>query len=158
MPNISRRELLRLGGIGLATAACPGLVQGQSQSNWVNPGQVASVKITKVMNVAVTYSEKAEDIPGEQPYRVSGSGWIKRKVSGTVKMENRRNEEITLHLNALLLGVGAAEKIEPTPTHQTVSPKHYALNDLTDLFWELRLKPGESQTVTVSGTRWYRWN
>ncbi len=30
MPNISRRELLRLGGIGLATAACPGLVQGQS--------------------------------------------------------------------------------------------------------------------------------
>ena len=30
-PNISRRDMLRLGGLGLATAACPGLLQAQLQ-------------------------------------------------------------------------------------------------------------------------------
>ncbi|MDR2441064.1 MAG: hypothetical protein LBE12_17020, partial [Planctomycetaceae bacterium] len=26
-----------------------------------------------------------------------------------------------------------------------------------DLFWELQLKPGEKKTITVSGTRWFRY-
>ncbi|MDR0869700.1 MAG: hypothetical protein LBN39_02810 [Planctomycetaceae bacterium] len=36
---------------------------GQSQSRWVNPGQVASVKITKVMNVRVSYEEQKGKLP-----------------------------------------------------------------------------------------------
>lgn len=128
---------------------------GQSQSGWVNPGQVASVKITKVMNISVTYSEKAQDVQPQEVQKFRGNNFIKRTVTGTIEIVNRRNEEITLHLNGLLLG--KAEQIEPAPTKQMLSAKDYWPNDLTDLFWERTLKPGESQTITVSGTRWFHF-
>ncbi|MDR1268277.1 MAG: hypothetical protein LBK82_02020 [Planctomycetaceae bacterium] len=78
---------------------------GQSQSNWVNPGQVASVKITKVMNVPVTYFEQGED---HEPRKItsrsdsdtfyySGRHYISRTVTGTIEVINQRNEEIILH-------------------------------------------------------------
>ena len=163
---------------------------GQSQSYWVNPQQVASIKITKVMNVAVTYSEKAEDMQPQavqrgntapkQPIPVDvsndpfvapqpmgeyvadskdiqtfrGYQCVKRKFSGTIEIVNRRNEEVTLHLTGLLLG--KAEKVEPVPAKQSLSVKDYYPNDLSDLFWELVLKPGEAKTITISGTRWFR--
>jgi len=127
---------------------------GQSQTGWVNPQQVASIKITKVMNIAVTYSEKAVDVnpPESQVFR--GDSYTKRTVTGTIEIVNRRNEEVTLHLNGLLLG--KVDNIEPVPTKQTLSAKDYFPNDLTDLFWELTLKPGESKTMTITGTRWFR--
>ena len=128
---------------------------GQSQTGWVNPQQVASVKVTKVMNVAVTYSEKAVDVAPQTIQDFRGYNHIKRTVTGTIEIVNRRNEEITLHLNGLLLGkVG---KIEPVVTKETLSAKDYYPNDLSDLFWELTLKPGESKTVTITGTRWFRY-
>ena len=127
---------------------------GQSKSYWVNPQQVASITITRVMNVSVTYSESAEDVEENVRQRFHGTLYIQRNLSGTIEIVNRRNEEITLHLTGLLLG--KSTQIEPAPTQQTLSPIDYYPNDLRDLFWELTLKPGESKTVTISGTRWYR--
>ena len=126
---------------------------GQSQSGWVNPGQVASVKITKVMNISAVYSEKNEDIKPQETREYRGRAYCKRAVVGTIEIVNRRNEEITLHLNGIMLGkVG---KIEPALAKQTVSAKDFYPNELTNLFWELKLKPGESQTITIPGTRWF---
>jgi hypothetical protein len=127
---------------------------GQSQTGWVNPQQVASVKITKVMNVAITYSERTTDAAQPEKQRFRGYEYLKRTVTGTIEIANRRNEEITLHLNGILLG--KVDKIEPAPTKETLSVNDYFPNELSDLFWELTLKPGESKTITITGTRWLR--
>jgi len=128
---------------------------GQSQTGWVNPGQVASVKITKVMNVAVTYSEKAVDITPQETREFRGSRHIKREVTGTIEIANRRNEDVTLHLNGLFLG--DPKEVEPVATKKTLLARDYYPNDMSDLFWELTLKPGESKTITITGTRWFRF-
>jgi hypothetical protein len=137
---------------------------GQSQSNWVNPGQVASVKITKVMNVPITYFEQGED---HEPRKItsrsnadtfyySGRDYISRTVTGTIEVTNQRNEDIILHLNSVFLAdAGGLKQIEPPPTKQSISTKDYAPNDLLDLFWELPLKAGEKKKITISGTRWF---
>jgi hypothetical protein len=127
---------------------------GQSQSYWVNPQQVASIKITKVMNVAVTYSEKAEDVEPQVQRVFRNVSYIKRRVAGTIEIINRRNEEVILHLTGLFLG--EPEQIEPTPVKQTPSVTDYYPNDLSNLFWELPIKPGESKTITISGMRWFQ--
>ena len=127
---------------------------GQSQTGWVNPKQVASIKITKVMNISVTYSEKAVDIEPKVVRNFRNNDYLQRTLTGTIEIVNRRNEEVTLHLNGLLLG--KPEKIEPAPTKETLSAKDFWPNDLSELFWELTLKPGESKTVTITGTRWFR--
>ncbi|MDR0328576.1 MAG: hypothetical protein LBI05_09810, partial [Planctomycetaceae bacterium] len=146
---------------------------GQSQSYWVNPQQVASIKITKVMNLAVTYSEKAEDVQlqtfggivaktlgkagdGQSPpVRVfRNNNYIQRKVTGTIEIANRRNEEVVLHLSGVLLG--KAENIEPAPAKSALSTKDYYPNELSDLFWELTLKPGEAKTMTIIAIRWFQ--
>ena len=129
---------------------------GQSQTYWVNPQQVASIKVTKAMNLAVTYSEKAEDLEllNANPQMFRNASYVKRRVTGTVEIVNRRNEEVTLHVDGLYLGT--PEKIEPAPTKETRSTRDYYPNDVSDLFWELTLQPGESKTMTITGTRWFR--
>ncbi|MDR1964425.1 MAG: DUF4139 domain-containing protein [Planctomycetaceae bacterium] len=150
-----------------ATVTEKGRFLGQSQSNWVNPGQIASVNITKVMNVRVSYSEEAEDIgiktpnagnPATSPtfHQFRGYRYVIRPVTGTIEITNQRNEEITLHLSGVFLYSSGELKIEPVTTKQSISTKDYLPNDLMDLFWELQLKPGEKKTITVSGIRWFR--
>ena len=127
---------------------------GQSQSYWVNPQQVASIKITKVMNVAVTYSEKAEDVEPQVQRVFRNVSYIKRRLAGTIEIINRRNEDVILHLSGIFLG--KPEQIEPAPAKQTPSVMDYYPNELNNLFWELTLKPGESKTITISGMRWFQ--
>jgi hypothetical protein len=129
---------------------------GQSQSNWVNPGQVASVKITKVMNVPITYFEQKTKTDSDT-FTFLGSRYAKRAVTGTIEITNQRNEEIILHLKSIFLTTeaGGLKQIEPPPTKQSISTRDHKPNDLLDLFWELQLKPGEKKTITISGTRWF---
>ena len=127
---------------------------GQSQSYWVNPQQVASIKITKVMNIAVTYSEKAEDLKSPEVQEFRGLRHVQRTLTGTIEIVNRRNEEVTLHLTGLYLGT--SEKIKPAPTTETLSARDYYPNDLSELFWDVTLQPGESKTIVITGTRWFR--
>ena len=129
---------------------------GQSQSGWVNPQQIASVKITKVMNASVTCFETMEMIEPIATQKFFDRPYFKRPVSQTIEIVNRRNEEVTLQLNGCYLG--NTEKIEPKPTKRTLSARSFFPNVLNDLFWELTLKPGESKTITLTGTRWVNWN
>ena len=107
---------------------------GQSKTNWVNPNQPASVNITKVMNVSVSYideldlSRKPEEMPATPnnippmagPFGDSADTplWSVRRypaynsnvyrlcpVHGTIEITNRRNEPIMLHLTSAMVGV-----------------------------------------------------
>ena len=107
---------------------------GQSKTNWVSPRQPASVNITKVLNVSVTYldeidlSRRPDEMP-EIPNRVpliSGFGdelsvhplwsvgvfpWNSSNrfrlipIRGTLEITNRRDESVTLHLTGAAVGV-----------------------------------------------------
>ena len=127
---------------------------GQSQTGWVNPGQVASVKITKVMNVSATYAERAVDAEPRVMQEFRFTRHIKRDITGTIDLANRRNERVTLHLNSAFLGV--IETSDLAPTKQSVSAKDHWPNDLNELFWEITLEPGEKKTITINGWRWFR--
>ena len=128
---------------------------GQSQTTWVNPGQVASVKITKVMNVSATYFEKMVEAEARAVQIFRSSKFIKVDVTATIDVINRRNEQVTMHVNSAFLGTIEASDI--APAKQTISPKDYWPNELHDLFWEITVEPGETKTITLNGWRWFNF-
>jgi hypothetical protein len=83
--NIEIRTTQRLVTLPFPMTTAPATVTeqqkflGQSTSNWVNPSQIASVKITKVMNVRVTYSEQLKDYEQNVIQSFRGSRFIKRE-------------------------------------------------------------------------------
>ena len=127
---------------------------GQSQTAWVNPQQVASVKITKVMNVSASYTEQVTDVVPRETQEFRSSRHVKRDVAGTFDIVNRRNERITLHLKSGFLGV--ISETDAEPANRRVVPVDFWPNDMHELLWELTLEPGETKTITINGWRWVR--
>jgi len=128
---------------------------GQSKSYWVNPSQLASVKITKVMNVRVNDGEEFT-AEAQQDTRGSiffGRTYFQRSVIRTLEISNQRNEDITLNLDTAFYG--QIEKIEVEPQKKTLNASDGGPNDSTSLVWVLQLKPGEKKTLTIVGKRWY---
>ena len=108
---------------------------GQSITNWVNPNQPASVNITKVLNVSISYSDELDfsqkpaqlpatpssipaisgifggdsaDIPlwSVRVYPINSNGVYRLcPIQGTIEIANRRNEAVMLHLTSAVLGV-----------------------------------------------------
>jgi len=127
---------------------------GQSQTGWVNPQQIASVKITKALNVLVTCAENAEEAKPREAQEFRSGRHIKYDITGTVEIVNRRGEQITLHLNGGFMGKYETSGL--APVRQRVSPLDYWPNEFHELFWEITLEPGETKTIEVKGWRWVR--
>jgi len=110
---------------------------GQSMTNWVGTNQPATVNITKVMNVSISYSDELdlsrrpdelppipndsrqipilsgfENVPlwsvGVLPN--SGNRFRLIPILGTLEITNNRNEAITLHLTSAAVGVVDLDK------------------------------------------------
>ena len=135
---------------------------GQSKTFWVNPQQLTTVNITKVMNVSVAYSDELElDTQPVSTMRYGGRNYQQVSVTGTVEIVNRRGEPVTLHLTNVVLGAfDRTQKLgvecSIAPTMQTLLPIQweYAPNSTVRLHWEIPLQPGEKKDLTIQSSRW----
>ncbi|MDR0521201.1 MAG: hypothetical protein LBH00_05035 [Planctomycetaceae bacterium] len=153
---------------------------GQSKTNWVNPKQQTSVNITKVMNVAVSYTESVDlkkfrgnsAVPAAnfaanretetklQTERFNSNTYTNFPVTGIVEIVNRRNEPVTLHLSGTIIAAPDEANLTADTEFKKKSilpnVQAYHPNVCFSLYWELEIPAGEKKTITVTGRRWIR--
>ncbi|MDR0520243.1 MAG: DUF4139 domain-containing protein [Planctomycetaceae bacterium] len=148
---------------------------GQDKTGWVSPKQQAQVMITKVLSMAVEYEEKVAEIKDPRTRtvqdRLEDRQYQTYAVTDTIELTNKRNEPVTLHLDAVLIHSRdeANLKCSIPPKKQSAMAEwtyrsylnagvsdEATLNTCTEFRWEIPLKAGEKKSITVSAERW-RW-
>ena len=116
-----------------------GKFRGQSLSEWVNPGQRTSLRITRALTVR-TESGEVEEEGQREITRIAGNDYQRTTVKGRLAVRNFRGTEVTLTLRCgfsgeLLEAEGDPEKSLRTEGVASVNPRR-------QLDWTLKLPPG----------------
>ena len=119
---------------------------GQSTITWVNPGQGASVKITKALSVSGMFAETEVDM--KRPV-VSWGGRTYRNpnVEGEFRVKNYRGIPVKVMVRLQMSGEYISASAEPTD-RRLLETGAYTLNKRNEITWTLDIAPGEEQTVT----------
>ncbi|MCL1920947.1 MAG: DUF4139 domain-containing protein [Kiritimatiellaeota bacterium] len=121
-------------------------VLGQSTISWVNPGQQASVKITKALSVSGGFSEV--EVDQKRPLvNWGGSTYRNPDVEGEFRVKNYRATPAKVTVRLQVSGEYLSAAAEPTG-RRVLEAGVYAANKRQELTWTLTLAPGEEQTVT----------
>ena len=126
-----------------------GRVLGQSKIGWTNPGDEASVKVTKALSVSVKYTESLSGMDGVK--RWGGREWRKESVKGSFSIRNHRGEPAVVKVKKTISGevVSAPDaKVHDRPA-QDANP-----NLEHDMTWEFVLAPGEGREFSVEYWHW----
>lgn len=126
-----------------------GRVLGQSKIGWTNPGDEASVKITKALTVSVKYTESLSGMDGVK--RWGGRDWRKEGVKGSFSIRNHRGEPATVRVKKTVSGelVDATDaKVHDRPAQ----PENPNLEH--DMTWEFVLAPGEDKVFSIEYWHW----
>ena len=118
---------------------------GQSQSEWVNPGDSNCLRITRALSVTTVHGEVEEEASRER-VEVRGRAYRRATVKGTCTVHNYRREDVTLYMTAEYSGEFISAEGDPA---KSLRPEGVPwLNARRKLDWKLALKPGEERTVT----------
>jgi hypothetical protein len=122
-----------------------GKFRGQSLSEWVNPGQRTSLRITRALTVRTESGEVEEEGQREITW-IAGNDYQRTKVKGRLAVRNFRGTEVTLTLRCgfsgeLLEAEGDPEKSLRTEGVASVNPRR-------QLDWTLKLPPGGEKVLT----------
>ena len=122
-----------------------GNFRGQSETRWTNPGQTASIRITKALSVRATANEVEEE-GGRDVVRIGGSDYQRVKVKCTLTMENFRDHEVTMVVSPQFSGelVEAAEN----PKSTLRADGAISVNPRRELEWTLKLPSKGNKMLT----------
>ncbi|MCI0632030.1 MAG: DUF4139 domain-containing protein [Phycisphaerales bacterium] len=127
-----------------ATIVADERFNGQRTIYWTNPGEEATLKITKALSVRTRHSEQEEEGVREV-IDMSGRKLRKVPVKGELITKNQRGEPITMVIRRRFSG----ELIEAdgSPKTQLLEEGVYSINRRNELVWTLKLNPGEEKTL-----------
>ncbi len=122
-----------------------GKFRGQSLSEWVNPGQRTSLRITRALTVRTESGEVEEEGQREITW-IAGNDYQRTKVKGRLAVRNFRGTEVTLTLRCgfsgeLIEAEGDPEKSLRTEGVSSVNPRR-------QLDWTIKLPPGGEKVLT----------
>lgn len=136
-----------------------GRFRGQSLSQWVNPGQTTTLRVTQALSIRAQASETEEENARSNPKPENiawffGSRHMRLTVKGTLRIHNFRATEVPLHIRCRFSGELVEADEKPTTT---LLNEHSGINPRSELAWILPLKPGQEQTLHYRYHYWTRY-
>ncbi len=132
-----------------ATVMKDGEILGQDMMGYTSAGAEATVRITKALDVRAEDDE--EEASREREFLKIRSGhYDKVTLKGTLQIQNRKSEDVTIEVTKVLTGEIAAAEGKPKQT--TLAKGLRAVNPRQRLEWKIDLKPGEKKTVIYTYT------
>ncbi len=133
-----------------------GKFRGQSLSQWVNPGQPGTLRVTQALSIRAQASETEEDNARAKPKPEDiawfrGSRYLRLTIKGTLQLHNYRATAVPMEIRCRFSGELIDADAAPTTTLLNEST---GINPRTELAWSLPLKPGEAKTLHYSYHLW----
>jgi hypothetical protein len=131
------------------TTACAvimegGRFRGQSLSQWVNPGQRTSLRITKALSVRTESSEVEEEGQREIVW-IGGNDYQRTKVKGRLEMRNFRGKDLMLTVRCEFSGELLEAEASPEKSLRTEGVA--SVNPRRQLDWTLKLPAGGEKVL-----------
>ena len=136
-----------------------GRLLGQTTVRWTNPGQEATLRVTKALTVAGTFEEtmpgRLEDYPTVNRF----DGHYRRiTIEAKLAATNHRAEGATLRVRPTILGEFQEASEAPESVRNDGSREaRGALNPSQVLSWTFELAPGETKELTYRYTTLVRF-
>lgn len=121
--------------------------QGQRLTKWVNPGEQATVRITKALSLRTTTVEHETEAEREL-VRWGGRNFRNVGVVGEVQVCNHRKEAVTLVIRREFSG--KLSRADGEPQTKLLERGVYSLNRRQELVWTIVLAPGEERLLTYA--------
>jgi len=119
---------------------------GQSTVTWVNPGQGASVKVTKALSVVGSFNET--EVDQQRPFvDWGGNRYRNPDVTGEFRVKNYRGDSAKISVRLQVSGEFLSASLDPTD-RRILEAGAYAANKRQEMVWTLTLAPGAEQIVT----------
>ena len=131
-----------------------GRLLGQTTVRWTNPGQEATLRVTKALTVAGSFEEtmpgRREDYP---QVNMLGHTWRRIEIEAKLTMSNHRPDTATLCIHPTIEGE-FKEAAEPPESVRTLGEpgSRGGANPKQELVWNVELRPGESKVLTYRYT------
>jgi hypothetical protein len=127
-----------------ATIVEGGKFRGQSQSDWVNPGQRTCLRITRALSVRTQAGEVEEEGKREMVW-IGGNDFQRTTVKGTLTVRNFRGTEATLVIRAGFSGELLEAEGDPAKSLRTEGVS--SVNPRRDLEWTVKLPAGGEKSI-----------
>ena len=134
---------------------------GQTTLLWTNPGQEATLRVTKALSVATTFDEtipgRIEDYP-TVPWDNMGTRFRRVEVETAVTAVNHRSDPVTLVIRPTVVGEYQSASIPPDSVQTEGSREarngngDRPPNPTQKLRWSVPLAPGETLSLTYRYT------
>jgi hypothetical protein len=126
-----------------------GQFNGQSQSNWVNPGEKNVIYVTKALSIKTAFSEQEQPVE-RTTVNIAGHQHQKVTVTGSLTARNNRAQAVSMLIRRQFSGdlVSATDSPESKLREEGID----SVNKRNELKWELTLQPGEEKKITYSYT------
>lgn len=121
-----------------------GRFRGQSLSEWVNPGQRASLRITRALSVRTESGEVEEEGQRELIW-VGGNDYQRTSVKGRLAVRNFRATEVTVAVRCGFSGELIEADGDPAKSLRTEGVS--SVNPRRQLDWTIKLAPGEEKVL-----------
>jgi len=122
-----------------------GRFNGQRMSYWVNTGEMTTLHITKALSLRTRHVEHEEPGKREIVY-VGGNDFRKVAVKGELKINNHRNEDVSLVIRRRFSG--DLVSADGSPRCVLREEGVYSVNKRNELIWGFELKPSEERALT----------
>ena len=127
-----------------------GRLNGQTTVRWTNPGQEATIRVTKALTVQGAFEEtipgRVEDYP---EVHMLNSSWRRVVIEAKLTAVSHRDESVEVLGHPTITGEFQDASEEPASKRNLGSPhERGAVNPKQELRWEFNLAPGETKTLT----------
>lgn len=122
-----------------------GKFRGQSQSDWVNPGQRACLRITRALSVQTEAGEVEEEGQRDVVY-IAGNDYQRTRVKGRLMVRNFRGKDVTMAIRVEFSG--KLLEADGKPDSKLRAEGVYSVNPRRQLDWTIQLPAGQEKELT----------
>ena len=121
---------------------------GQTTITWINPGQGASIKITKALSISGSFNET--EVDQKRPLvQWGGRTYRNPDVAGEFKVKNYRGTPVKVHVRLHVSGDYRSASLDPAD-RRVLETGVYEINKRHEMVWAVTLAPGEEKTITYN--------
>ena len=122
-----------------------GKFRGQNQTEWVNPGQRACLRVTRALSVQTESSEIEEEGQREIVW-IAGNDYQRTRVKGRLVVRNFRGKEVTITIRREFSG--KLIEADAKPESKLRAEGVYSVNPRRQLDWTIQLPAGGEKELT----------